>query len=294
MEENKKCYSFKKLVFEQGIFDKSVDATYILHLEGNGRYDDIIKQINMYPTTKTVYILMNPGFKKCKKALPMQSSMFDLIDGNLHILKHANELNYKNILIFEDDFMFSKKMSDVSHHKNINDFCSMKVNDEFMYFLGSVPILILPYNTYTWRGIASGAMHAVIYSKGMRDKILNIPQDTIHDWDMYIAKNFNYYKYIYCEPLVNQLILETENKSNWAYDQPEPLRKVTMFFLNTSIYVLGLNKPETAENGYSLMYLLAKLFILFLTLFVIFLVYLGLKRFILFKNILKSLKKRKA
>ena len=66
MEENKKCYSFKKLVFEQGIFDKSVDATYILHLEGNGRYDDIIKQINMYPTTQNVYILMNPGFKKCK------------------------------------------------------------------------------------------------------------------------------------------------------------------------------------------------------------------------------------
>ena len=293
MEENKKCYSFKKLVFEQGIFDKSVDATYILHLEGNGRYDDIIKQINAYPTTKTVYILMNPGFKKCNKTLPLQSSMFDLIDGNLHIMKHANELNYKNVLIFEDDFMFSKKMSNVSHHKNINDFCSMKINDEFMYFLGSVPIVIVPYNTYTWRGIASGAMHAVVYSRPMRDKILNIPQETIDDWDMYIAKNLNFYKYIYSEPLVNQLFVETENKSNWAYDQPEPIRKATMFFLNTSIYVLGLDKSETAENGYSVMYLLAKLFILFMILLVIFLVYLVLKRFIPFKTMFKYLKKRR-
>jgi hypothetical protein len=294
MEENKTCYSFKKLSFDQGIFDKSLDATYILHLEGNGRYEHVIKQINKYPTTQTVYILMNPGFKKCKKTLPMQSSIFDLIDANLHTMKHANELNYKNILIFEDDFMFSKKMSDTSHHKNINDFCSTKINDEFMYFLGSVPILILPYNTYTWRGIATGATHAVIYSRGMRDKMLSIPDNTIADWDMYIAKRLNYYKYIYSEPLVNQLFVETENKSNWAYDQPEYTRKTILFFLNTSIYLLGLDKPETVENGFNLMYLLAKLFVLFLTLLVIFLVYLVLKTLIPFKYLVKYAKKRKA
>ena len=58
MEENTKCYSFKKLSFEHGIFDNSIDATYVLHLEGNGRYQDFIDQITKTATTKIFYIVI--------------------------------------------------------------------------------------------------------------------------------------------------------------------------------------------------------------------------------------------
>ena len=34
-------YKFQKIKFNYGILNNSVDATYIIHLEGNGRYDHI-------------------------------------------------------------------------------------------------------------------------------------------------------------------------------------------------------------------------------------------------------------
>ena len=53
------CYHFEKIIFDKGLFDNCVDATYIIHLEGNGRYDDIMQQLTKYQPTKITYILFN-------------------------------------------------------------------------------------------------------------------------------------------------------------------------------------------------------------------------------------------
>ena len=61
---NNECYNYKKIIYNNGLFNKTIDATYIIHLEGNGRLDDIMKQLNEYQPTNIVYILFNKGYKK--------------------------------------------------------------------------------------------------------------------------------------------------------------------------------------------------------------------------------------
>ena len=39
------CYTFIEYNFNEGLFDKTIDATYIIHLENNGRFESIIKQL---------------------------------------------------------------------------------------------------------------------------------------------------------------------------------------------------------------------------------------------------------
>jgi hypothetical protein len=85
---------------DKGYLDDSVDATYIIHLEGNKeRLINIHTQINKYPITKLNYILLNKGYKKCDKQLPYQLPAVDLIDAFLTIFKDAKEKKYDNIII---------------------------------------------------------------------------------------------------------------------------------------------------------------------------------------------------
>ena len=97
------CYNFVEYNFEQGLFDDSIDATYIIHLENNGRINNIIEQIYKYKPTKKIYILYNKGFKNCNKILEKNEPDKDLVHCNLRIFKHAKLNNYDNILILEDD-----------------------------------------------------------------------------------------------------------------------------------------------------------------------------------------------
>ena len=60
------CYYVKTLYFNDPLF-KETDATYILYLEGNGRYSQIEEQLKEYHPTKIVHIIFNKGYKKCDK-----------------------------------------------------------------------------------------------------------------------------------------------------------------------------------------------------------------------------------
>ena len=75
MESN--CYNYKLKTFEEGIFDRSTDATYIIYLEGNGRHDTIMQQLEKYHPTKLVYIVFNKGYKNCKKNLKRDLPKYD-------------------------------------------------------------------------------------------------------------------------------------------------------------------------------------------------------------------------
>lgn len=73
------CYHFKKITYSQGLFE-TVDATYIIHLEGNGRYDDILNQLAQFQPTKVVYIVFNKGYKNCQKNKNIKLPAHDLVD----------------------------------------------------------------------------------------------------------------------------------------------------------------------------------------------------------------------
>jgi hypothetical protein len=240
-----KCYEYEEYTFNNGIID--VDATYIIHLKGNGRYESIIDQLNKYPISNKVYIVLNKGFKKCKKDPVITKPPLDLVDAYLEIFDHAK--NMDNILILEDDFMFDNKILDPFHQKNINEF--IKKQHDFIYYIGAIPLILLPYNFYNYRSVYSSGTHSVIYSKKFREKIKN----TIGDWDIYLNLQSN--RYIYYTPLCYQLFPETENSNHWG-----DYHYILYFMGLIARFIVKITDLDKSTKSYSLFYFVSKLWIL--------------------------------
>jgi hypothetical protein len=119
---NNECYHLNIINFNKGLLDNSVDATYVIHLKNNGRIDNIINQLNLFKPTKINYILFNDGYKNCKKEEYIKSPPLDLVDAFINVFKHAEQQNYNNILVLEDDFFFSEEIRNTNVLNNINSF----------------------------------------------------------------------------------------------------------------------------------------------------------------------------
>ena len=260
------CYHFEKLNYKTGLLDKNVDITYIIHLENSVRYDNILKQLEKYKPTNTIYILQNKGYNKCKK-VGIENSTADLTDCYLQIFKHAQKQNFNNILILEDDFVFNEKINEKEHIDNINAFLEKKSGDNFIYFLGAVPWFLIPYDSYNYRCMLSTGTHSVIYSKSHRDNFLhNFDRKMlVTDWDINYNINFTsrfiYYTplcYQICDNSVNSKATKFENKYlSFASDV------VTYCNYNIIFKILGIHKNP--EPGYSIFYFYSK-FIFYVTL----------------------------
>jgi len=269
---NNNCYKFKKKTYTNGLLDDAVDATYIVHLEGNGRHESILNQLELYQPTKTVYIVFNKGYKNCYKGEDIQLPAHDLVDAFLEIFKDAKNKNYENILILEDDFIFSKKIKNVSTQINVCTFLNNHKNEDFQYLLGCMPLIKMPctLDGIHFISIVSLGTHACVYSKVNREKILKKEQKKLTDWDIYNC--FHSRRYTYYQPLCYQLFPDTESSDNWGksnyllYLSGLATKKVFKFFkLDTQI-----------EPGYSFFYIFSKIF-LFLLLFIVFLIVLFIK-----------------
>jgi len=248
------CYQYEEYNFNNYLLN--VDATYIIHLVGNGRYESIIDQLHKYPISKKVYIVLNQGYKKCQKDSSITKPPLDLIDAFLEVFNHAK--NKENILILEDDFMFDDKILASTHQNNINKF--IERNDDFLYYIGAIPYLLFPYNFCNYVNIASTGTHSIIYSKKMRERVLTSkkgPSD-IHDWDVYL--NLQSKRYIYYTPLCYQYFLETENTNHWGD------HNLILFFLASILKsILKLLELDHSVKGYFILYFVSKLwFLLFL------------------------------
>jgi hypothetical protein len=272
MEANRDCYTFQKIGYTDGFLQKSIDATYILTMEKSPRIPDVMNKLKDYHPSNCVYIVLNKGFKTCTKQLPKQNSIYDIIDANLQIFRHASENKYENILILEDDFIFEQKIKDPVVQENIHTFMKSHQSTSFMYLLGCLPIIFLPYSAHTHRIIWALATHAVIYSKEMRNEILEYSKSNqINDWDLDIGKLclWEHKKFMYKIPLCNQIMEATENRQNWAVDG------ITRYILNTYIELTKFNKyPEPAT---SIVYVLAYLLSFIALLVIIFILYAILK-----------------
>lgn len=238
---NSHCYKLEKIIYNNAIFNDSIDATYILHLENNGRLNDIKNQLKNFKPTNTLYIVYNKGFKNCQKELPIYNSNYDFIDTVLFIFNDANNKKYQHILILEDDFMFSNEIYNGNHIENINNFLIEKKDEKMFYFLGCLSWLQLPYNAHTNINVLSSGTHAVIYSYKARKELLKTKISTIADLDVYHNLFAGIRKYIYYKPLCYQLFPETENSKNW----------MPFFGDFNKIYMKSYNLDIKVEPGYS-------------------------------------------
>ena len=207
---SKKCYKFEKVSLNSNkYFDNSVSCTYIIHLKNNGRYESIIKQLSFFQPTSMTFILFNEGYKKCNKK-GITSSNLDLIDCYLTIFKHANFNKFGNILILEDDFIFSDNIKDIKTCDTINSYINNN-KKEYIYMLGCLPTMCFGINKHKNIIISLGT-HAVIYSE-LFVKNHNKDHIEVDDWDAYLRK---YTRIMYYKPLCYQLFPDTENKNNWT------------------------------------------------------------------------------
>jgi len=260
MEENDPCYTFKEYTFTDGLLNASVDATYIVHLKENGRMPDIEKQLSEYHPTNTLFLVLNKGYKKCNKILLQQKSSHDLVDSYLHIFRHAKHMKYNNILILEDDFIFSPDIKESTTLNYLNTHLKSSQNDNFLYYLGCIPIITSPYDSQTMRVHIGMVTHAVIYSKSFRDNMLKqkFAKGYMYDWDLFIQSNmFN--RYAYYKPLCYQIFPKTENRSKWD-------------FFMTEIVIDLLNLENNHEPGTSILYLFSKIFSGFILVLLIYMV----------------------
>jgi hypothetical protein len=270
IKSSTQCYNFKKIKYNKGLLDDEVNATYIIHLEGNGRYEHIMSQLESYHPTKEVYILFNKGYKKCKKDEHIKLPAHDLIDAFLHVFKHAKNENYDNILILEDDFIFTEKIKKTSTQQDICTFLNNNKDKDYHYFLGCLPFLQLPctIDSKHFINICSGGTHAVIYTKKNRERLLKVNQKDITDWDYYSFTHSR--RYTYCQPLCYQLFPDTDNSNNWHKDN-----YIFHMFLKLVKKILNnFFKLDTQiEPGYSIFYLYSKIFpFILLTLLILILV----------------------
>jgi hypothetical protein len=239
------CYRFEKLEFDSNSALLNIDATYVIHLENNGRLDSVRRQLNEFRPTKEVFILHNKGYKHCDKDAFINKAHLDLIDAFLYIFKDAQKKDYKHILILEDDFIFNKKIKEKRVQQNIMNFINNKNYD--IYALGRIPLLQQVYNNTTNISLYGGACHAMIYSRNYINKTLQKDRRNIKDLDDFTGETFRLY--MYNEPLCYQLFPETENQKNWGNGS----------FGKTKLKLIKLLKLNTqVEPGYSIAYIVSR------------------------------------
>lgn len=225
------CYRFEKLEYKSGFLDDCVDATYIIHLEGNGRLPHIHEQLQRFQPSRTVYISVNSGFKKCEKNLPEAIPPHDLIHAFLSVFKDAEQKGYANILVLEDDFIFDDAILEKDNTDSICTFIKGRENEAFLYSLGCLPYIQVPISYRHRIVVVKGGMHACIYTKSFRNTIMREDISKISDWD--IHANLRVKQYMYYIPLCYQLFPETENSKHWKYFPfLTEMNKWTKSFLN--------------------------------------------------------------
>lgn len=242
-------YQFELIKNDNGIFDDSLGCTYVIHLEGNGRYDHIKAQLSKYKTSSKIYIVHNEGYKKGRKPVYVNNPPLDLIDTYLTILRHSIEHNHGHILILEDDFIFDEKILDPLVYNDINNFIkSRHIHDSFIYFLGCVPFISRDLSATHRRAITTGGTHALIYSSNIIKCLLNIEPKNILDWDNMLGLFED--KYMYHECLCYQPYPITDNSKYWGYWSPTNkfFGGISFKFYNS---IIGEEDPKV---GFKLLY----------------------------------------
>ena len=261
------CYRFERVNYNNNNYlDSSISATYIITLLNNGRLDSIITKLKQFQPTKTTFILFNKGYKTCDKPSYIDTSSLDLVDAYLHIFEHANTHNFVNILILEDDFIFSDKIITKHIYNDINTYIINNQDYNFVYFLGCLPTLRIPLGKHS-KVIFSLGTHAVIYSKLFVQEHKQLKDvKSIKDWDAYLQK-YNRITYNTC--LCYQLFPATDNMKNWGSNSIIGLltSKIAKY------YIKSFNIDVKVEPGYSIFYHISKLlFYIIITLVILMLI----------------------
>jgi hypothetical protein len=251
------CYYYQTIHFEESTLD--VDAVYVLTMENSDRLEKIKKDLYLHRPGKVVMIQINKGFRNCSKRLCKDStedidvSYMDISHAYLNAFKNAVNNQYKNVLILEDDAIFSKENYNADNLKIINEFIPKLDAKQSVFALGLLPWISLYNSNSIRRSVAASGIHATIFPISVMKKILS-DCSNIRDMDVYI--NMNYKLYFIHNPLVSQFFPQTENFNNWGNDYGF-LGVVARTICCILFWLIGLDK--TAEPGTTYIYTMNKI-----------------------------------
>lgn len=267
---NSKCYTFELLNYSNGFLDSFVDATYIITMEGSERRKNIDLQLKTFIPTKNIHIVNNKGYKKCEKKLFENKPPYDITDAYFNTINHSLNNNYNNILILEDDFIFSHKIKDKNIINEIKLFFEKNKRSIFYYNLGPIPFIFYPNLNFfdnTYSGIYTMGAQSIIYTKKIQIDIMKYINKNIYHWDHFLVNKYKNYFYKY--PLCYQIFPPTENQKYWNEYK---------FMHNIStkiIQIFGLdNNPEPGfSNCYTLLFIINNTLPMFLIIIILILIY---------------------
>tara|TARA_Y100001958_G_C21086683_1_gene441199 strand:- start:93 stop:932 length:840 start_codon:yes stop_codon:yes gene_type:complete len=273
-----KCFEYKYISFNRGILDNLIDAVYIVLLNGSKRAKFVYQQIYDYKLSKNNFIQINESFKNCyNNTMCKQTVGHHLINNNINILKHANEKNYNNILVFEDDFILDPKIKNKKIIKNLEDFIN---NNNFnLYFLGVIPIMFNSVSINHMKLSYFLCTHSVIYSKSARNLLIKTYEKNScllgADLDGPYFQNLPK-KYMYKSPLCFQNFPQTENRKNW-----DNLYK--NFVLK--IFELEKRNVKKIKRGFENIYLIIYSIHLLIIILFIYFIYIIFKKYIFYNKV---------
>ena len=213
------CYKINQYKGSHNIFN--VNHTYIITLDNAiDRHKNIYKQLKHLCPTKNVSIVFNKGYKKCDKIYKnkiINKTYIDLFHAYLYIFKLAKENNFDNILILEDDFIWTNNISN-NDIKSINNFINN--NQYYYYLLGTKPFLMTPFTIFNnhIHIFIKGSTHSGIFSKNGINYILDYCTKCNYKDDIDIITTHIPYKYCYYKPICIQVFDFTNNKKTWQED----------------------------------------------------------------------------
>lgn len=236
-----KCYDIQIKDYQLGLFDDSVDCTYVILCCGSHpeREQACVSQLNRLRPTKQVKLVYNQGFRTCHKELEKQSTEYDLRDALMFVFNDAQDCN--RILVLEDDFEIDERVLNKTNVGRINDF--LKVTNPDVYGLGNVSLLC-PFDFFRWhqRSLFMFMSHAIVYGLSYRQQKLlfyrqrasSLPRHVDLMWNVSRHNVYRYYK-----PLIYQKHDVTENMRNWP---------IPMWI--SLVYVTVFNLRKNARQGY--------------------------------------------
>jgi hypothetical protein len=285
------CYSYEIINFEHSYLN--VDAVYVLTMENSDRIKKIKKQLYIYKPGKKNIIQINKGYKKCAKRLcdnskeVINNTYNDLSHAYLNAFKNAIKNKYQNILILEDDAIFSPEYYNACNLKIVNEFIPKLNSNHFVFALGLVPWLSLYYSYGIRRSIMASGTHATIFPISVINSIVH-NCNSMSDIDVYV--NSRCVRYFYNYPLVMQTFPETENSKHWCKDFGF-VGSIMRYIIISLIWLFALDKRP--EPGTTYIYTLNKiLYDVLIPLLIMYILFLNIKK-IIPMNINKYLKSLK-
>jgi hypothetical protein len=204
-------------------------------------------------------VLYNSGYKHYTKYLHQKQVLTtyeDILHAYLYIFKECQQ--YQNILILEDDVIFSSNLTQKRIVHDINKFILQ--NEPHCYALGCLPIIVNPFSIISKHVdvLMSGCSHACIYSRDCRQKILSCIYAYQYKLDIdHIKNRIITHKHMYYKPLCLQCFPETHNKQVWAQGMPFVAMNIIkwgMFLLKQLKLDQVVNIDKNTNNFYNIVY----------------------------------------